>query len=151
MARVRPTLLAFLICGEVALNELQEVTLVRVFDTFNIRMEVSTEDEEAALKEIHTNGIRVGCTVFTKWGMGEGTFTEELRWARPDGVESVTKSQYEMGLPGGFCFHQTRRIVTARANQSGDYSFRLYLDGELVAKHPLKVNIEVKVAPSSAR
>ena len=134
----KPPLLALLICEQALLDEAKSATLVRVIDTFNFAIE--TRDIPA--EQIENMAVMLRCMVFTRWGPGEGEFTEELVLVLPNGEEAPERSRTIFTKPAGFHFHQTRHEITLQVSDSGTYTWRVYLDGQPVAEHPFKVNIK---------
>ncbi len=139
-AKIKPPLLALLVCERALVDEDKIVSLIRIVDTFNFII----EPESLAQQKLEEMNILIQCTVFTRWGPGRGEFTAELRIAAPNGVESPQVGQLKFQLPGGFHFQQIRHNVNFVTKQSGIYVFRIYLDNELTGEYPFRVNIEQK-------
>lgn len=140
--RARPQLLAFIVCEKALLDPDGSPSLIRIVDTFQIRIAVSGSPAVSRSRA----WIVINCVVFTRWGSSEGTFTEELRIKNPRGRESPHTSSVEFTLPGGFRLQNNRREVLFNVDREGIYVFRLYLNGRLVAEHPVRVVIE-RVTP----
>ncbi|MDO8532701.1 MAG: hypothetical protein Q7T26_11175 [Dehalococcoidia bacterium] len=133
--RIKPKLLALLICEKTFLDEDKVATLMRLIDTFNFTVEGSRDTQLGKL------AVPVHCVLFTKWGLGKGEFTDEVRIIKPNG-DVMTANKTGFKLPGGFCFHQIRRVMHLNVTEAGEFSFHIYLDNEFVAQHPFKVNID---------
>lgn len=142
-SKTLPDLLAILICEHVLMDDDKVASLIRIIDGFNFYLgfgEASEIEPEQVL-------VNVQCYVFTRWGPGEGEFAEEVRLVTPEGEELPRGSVINFTMPPGFHFQQTRRRMTLRVNRSGIYSFRVYLDGQLMGEHPFRVNIDPKGVP----
>ena len=139
----KPELLTLLIC-EQALNDESGVTsLIRVVDTFNFDIETFGGEEEQQSRV----AVSLRCTVYTRWGLGEGEFEEGLALVYPDGKEDPQKGLTKFTKPPGFHFQQVRHGVNVALSESGVYAWRVYLDGEFVRDHPFQVNINVSQRP----
>lgn len=128
-------LLALLVCERVMLDDDTVPTLFRVVDEFRIEV---FGTPPVVREQV---GLLVNCVVFTKWGPGEGQFTQELTIVLPDGRELRGGEPVSFTMDSGFAFHQTRHQVRFAARTEGIHSFRLYLNGQTVGEHPFKVSI----------
>jgi hypothetical protein len=139
-----PQLLAILICEHALVDDDKVASLIRIIDSFNFYLglgDASQIEPEQVLATIQ-------CYVFTRWGPGEGEFTEELRVVTPEGEELLPRgSVITFTKPPGFHFQQLRRRMTLGVNKSGTYKFRVYLDGELMGEHPFRVSINTEGGP----
>ena len=131
----RLPLLAILVCERVMFDDDMVPSLFRVVDEF--RLEVIGKQPEVSEQV----GVLVSCVVFTKWGPGEGQFTQEITIVLPDGRELRGGEPMEFTQEAGFHFHQTRHQVRFTARTEGVHSFRLYLNGQAVGEHPFRVAI----------
>jgi hypothetical protein len=109
-------------------------------DIFTLNVEVANVSEE----ELQKVAVGLNCTVFTRWGPGDGEFTEELRIVMPDGREMPGKSEVRFTKPPGFHFQHIRHNISLGVQESGIYKFRVYLDGELAGEHPFRVEVNRK-------
>ena len=141
----RPVLMALLICEEVMLDESGIASLIKVVDTFNCRVEVQGEPMERVDLSFPLN-----CMLFTRWGLGEGEFVEEVALVSPGGTENPQRAVTRFTKPSGFHFQQIRHVLHLMVAQEGIYKWRVYLNGELIMEHPFKVNITV-VARSESK
>lgn len=115
----------------------QVPSLFRVVDEFRLEV-IGTQPVERA----QIGAVLVNCVVFTKWGPGEGEFTQELTVVVPDGRELRGGAAMSFTMEAaGFNFHQTRHQVRFAARTEGVHFFRLYLNGQVVGEHPFKVTI----------
>jgi len=138
--KTKPPLLAFVICEKALLDQDKVASLIRIVDIFTLNVEVAGVSEE----ELQKVSVGMTCTVFTRWGPGGGDFTEELRIVMPDGTELPGKAQVPFSKPPGFHFQQNWHDVSLGVLESGLYNFRVYLDGDLVAEHPFRVQVNKK-------
>ncbi len=134
-----PDLLAFLICEKALLDEDKVVSLIRVVDTFNFRLEVVGMEAP----QLDRLAVTLNCAVVTRWGIGEGEFTEEIRLADSSGKEHPLGKTTFTKEPG-FHFQNIRHDVQLVLTKPGLHAFLLYLNGALRGKHPFQVNIERK-------
>jgi hypothetical protein len=139
-SKIKPPLLAFVICEKALLDEDKVVSLIRIVDTFTLNLEIGGGSEE----ELREVAVELNCTVFTRWGPGEGQFTEELRLVMPDGREMPGETELPFTNPPGLHFQQIRHDVRLGVRDSGIYKFRVYLDGKLIGEHPFRVEVNKK-------
>ena len=132
----RPSLLAIVICERVMFDDDQVPSLFRVVDEFRLEL-FGTQPVERE----QVGSVLVNCVVFTKWGPGEGQFTQELTIVLPDGTELRGEETLSFTMEAGFSFHQTRHQVRFAARTEGVHSFRLYLNGQVAGEHPFRVTI----------
>jgi hypothetical protein len=138
--KTKPPLLAFVICERALLDQDKVASLIRIVDIFTLNLEVVGGSEE----ELREMAGSLNCNVFTRWGPGEGEFTEELRIVMPDGRELPEAAKVAFTKPPGFHFQQIRHDLHLGVTESGIYKFRVYLDGELVGEHPFRVEVNKK-------
>lgn len=139
-SKSKPPLLAFVICERALQDQDKVASLIRLVDIFTLNVEVAGVSEE----ELRELAVSLNCTVFTRWGPGDGEFTEELRIVMPDGKELPTEAQVPFTKPPGFHFQQIRHTISLGVRESGIYKFRVYLDGELEGEHPFRVEVNKK-------
>ena len=109
--RAKPPLLALLICEQALLDEDKAASLIRIVDMFNFDIVTGAQPLQGVLERA---AVQIKCNVFTRWGPGEGEFTEELRVVLPNGDEHPKKSVMKLKKPPGFHFHQVRRRINLR-------------------------------------
>ena len=143
--KAKPPLLAILICERIMMDEDGIATLMRVIDTFNIEAQTTGRPRN----EVARMPIDLECQVFTRWGLGQGEFTEELALVLPDGKE-LPRQPVQFTKPAGFHFQHVRHNVRFAVRDSGIYQFRIYLDGQPMGEHPFRVNIERRSVPETA-
>jgi hypothetical protein len=139
-SKAKPPLLAFVICEKALLDQDKVTSLIRIVDIFTLDLEIMGGSEE----ELRDLAGSLNCNVFTRWGPGEGEFTEELRIVMPDGRELPEAAKVAFTKPPGFHFQQIRHNISLGVRESGIYKFRVYLDGELAGEHPFRVEVNKK-------
>ena len=138
----KPSLLAILICERIMFDDDAVPSLFRIIDEFRLEIAGGTPEARGQVTAV------VNCVVFTKWGLGEGQFTQELRIVLPDtGEERRGGEPMLFTKPSGFHFVQTRHQVRFSVRTEGIYAFRVYLDGQPVGEHPFKVTIVRQDSP----
>ncbi len=118
-------------------------SLIRILD--NLTATLSAE-EYAAFSKGGTV-LPIEFFVYTKWGGGQGDYTEELRIAGPDGDEVRAGQPIPFKLEEGHSFHQIRKRVRFDIRKAGLYALRLYANGQPVAEHSLAIHAVTQGVP----
>lgn len=131
--RKKPTLYVFAMCEKALSEESNVLSLIRIVDifTFPFPRGQGLKRNEATI---------LNATLVTRWGDALGNFTEELRLRSPKNrrIPPVGRP-VQFNLPSPNRFLQIRHDIRLAIRAPGFYSWRLYLDGRLVAQLPFEV------------
>jgi len=136
--QTKPTLQTFVLCERVETAQDGVQTIHRIFDRFNIRMEINA----APGTPIPNISIPMNYVLFARFGAGVGRFRASFRLVDPDSDEIGTTGDNWFWLASREPAHNIIITVSVPVSKSGPHRWIAYLDGEQVGEFILVVDLQ---------
>ncbi len=136
--QTRPTLQAFVLCERVDTAQDGVPSLYRIFDRFNIRLEVQAPPG-TQLPEIQ---VPMNYVLFARFGAGVGRWRASFQLFDPDGQETGTTGDNWFWLVSRETAHNIVVTISMPATKNGPHRWVAYLNGEQVGEFIFVVDLQ---------
>lgn len=133
----RPTLEAFLFCERVRVEANGSKSLIGIFETLNVRARANRPLLTADPPPV---GFEFG--FYARWSSGSGRFVQRIDMVMPD-KETLIVGEAILEFGDVLVPQNSYGSIGGMFREPGPYTFRLYLDEELVTEKLLQVDLRV--------
>ncbi len=138
MQTEKPLLYGALICERIMHEEDGVNTLLRVIDTFDIKLPGIFHGATAQAQGF---AVPLEFFLYTKWGGPVGPYSEQVKLIDTHDQEYEPWPVANFELRGGHYFQQIRHVMRLEIRQTGRYALLIYLNSDPFLDVPFQVNI----------